>query len=81
MPDPSPGRVKQEPQYSVMTALSFLLLGLAVLTLVPHSASRTDFLGLRTLCSFVPVSTLLLAGLAAFTRAMRDSLYTRKPRA
>jgi hypothetical protein len=64
-----------EPQYTVLSALAVLLLGLAVFTLVPHDSSRADLLGFHTLCSFAPLSTLILAGVAAFVLAMRNALY------
>jgi hypothetical protein len=69
-----------EPQFSILSAAVFLLMGLAVFTLMPHQASAPDFLGFHTLCSFAPVSTLVLLGVAAFVRAMRNSAYRRLPR-
>ena len=68
-----------EPQYSVLSAVMLLLLGLAVFTLIPHEASAPDFLGFHTLCSFAPVSTLVLLGVAGFVRAMRNSVYRGLP--
>ena len=64
-----------EPQYSILSAVALLLLGLAVLTLIPHEASAPDLLGFHTLCSFAPLSTLVLLGVAGFVRAMRNSVY------
>jgi len=76
--EPGPNR---EPQYSVLTALSVLLAGLALLTLLPHAASQADLFGFHTLCSFAPVSTLVLAGFAGFAIAMRNAMYkARRPR-
>jgi hypothetical protein len=69
-----------EPQYSVLSAVMFLLLGLALFTLIPHEASAPDFFGFHTLCSFAPLSTLILLGIAGFVRAMRNSVYRRLPR-
>lgn len=77
IPD-KPG-ANREPQYSVLTTLSLLLGGLAVLTLIPHAASQADLLGLHTLCSFAPVSTLILAGVAGFAIAMRNAMYKARP--
>jgi len=57
-----------------------LLLGLAVFTLIPHDASAADFFGFHTLCSFAPLSTLVLLGIAGFVWAMRNSVYRRSPR-
>jgi hypothetical protein len=69
-----------EPQYSILSAVIFLLLGLAVFTLIPHEASARDFLGFHTLCSFAPLSTLVLLGVAGFVWAMRNSTYRGVPR-
>jgi hypothetical protein len=71
---------KREPQYSLLTASMLLLLGLAALTLVPHADSLPDLVGLHTLCSFAPVSTLMLLALAAFARAIRNAVYIIRPR-
>ena len=71
---------KREPQYSLLTALILLLLGLAALTLIPHPGSSTDLVGFHTLCSFAPVSTLMLLALAGFVRVLRDTVYISKPR-
>jgi hypothetical protein len=70
----------KEPQYSLCTALAVLLAGLAVLTLLPHAASEADLLGFHTLCSFAPVSSLILFGLAGFAIAMRNTVYRVGPR-
>lgn len=70
----------REPHYSVLTVLGLLLAGLAVLTLIPHAASEADLFGFHTLCSFAPVSTLILAGVAGFVIAMRNAMYkARRP--
>lgn len=74
--EPGPNR---EPQYSLLTALSVLLAGLALLTLIPHAASEADLFGFHTLCSFAPVSTLILAGVAGFAIAMRNTIYKARP--
>jgi hypothetical protein len=71
--------MKKEPQYSLLSSLSVVLLGLAVLTVVPWQTSKPNLLGYHTLCAFVPISTLILLGLAGFVRAMRNMLYWRKP--
>ena len=62
-----------------MSSLSVVLLGLAILTLVPRQTSPPNLLGYHSLCAFVPVSTLILLGLAGFVRALRNTLYRRKP--
>jgi hypothetical protein len=77
MPTVQDKRANVEPQYSVMSGLALLLLGLALFTLVPHAASVPDLLGFHTLCSFAPLSTLILLGVAGFVQAMRNTLYRR----
>lgn len=69
-----------EPQYSVLSTLTVLLLGLAIFTLIPRSGSAPDLLGFHTLCSFAPLSTLILLGVAGFVLAMRNTLYRNRPR-
>jgi hypothetical protein len=54
--------------------LSTLAVMLAVVTIIPRAASDPDLLGFRTVCAFVPVSTVLLLGLALFFRMLRDSI-------
>jgi len=71
--------MKREPQYSLMSALAVLLVGLAALTLMPHADSQPDLMGYHTLCSFAPVSTLVLLGLAGFVLVMRNTVYEGKP--
>ena len=71
--------MKKEPQYSLLSGLSVALLGLALLTLLPRQSSRPNLLGYHSLCAFVPISTLILLGLAGFVRAMRNTLYRREP--
>jgi len=66
-----------EPQYTLVSALAVLLLGLALFTLIPHADSGPDLLGFHTLCTFAPLSTLILAGVAGFVLAMRNTLYRR----
>jgi len=68
-------RMNQEPQYSLLSGATVLLVALALLTLLPHADSKPDLLGYRTLCAFVPLSTLVLLGLAGFVLIMRNTLY------
>ncbi|HEV3276911.1 MAG TPA: hypothetical protein VG860_08840 [Terriglobia bacterium] len=72
--------MNREPQYSVLTALSVLLAGLATLTVIPHAASDVDLVGFHTLCSFAPISSLVLLGAAGFALAMRNAVYKARPR-
>ncbi|HEV2177380.1 MAG TPA: hypothetical protein VGW33_09285 [Terriglobia bacterium] len=60
---------------ALLSALTALLLVLAGLTILPRQASQPDLLGYRTLCAFVPLSTIILLGLAGFVRALRNTLY------
>ena len=71
---------KIEPQYSLLTASIILLIGLAAVTLIPHADSDVDLIGFHTLCSFAPVSTLILLAVAGFARIMRDTVYRARPR-
>ena len=80
MPEAMPPGTKREPQYSLLTASFVLLLGLAALTLIPHAESSPDMLGYHTLCSFAPVSTIVLLALGGFARVMRDVVYRTRPR-
>ena len=70
--------MKKEPHYSLLSGLSALLLGLAILTILPRPQSNPNLLGYHSICAFVPVSTLILLGLAGFVRTMRNTLYKRK---
>ena len=72
--------MKKEPQYSLLSGLIAVLLGLAILTILPREASAPNLLGYHSLCAFVPVSTVILLGLAGFARLMRNMLYKREPR-
>lgn len=74
-------QMNKEPQYTLLSATSVLLILLAVLTVLPHPDSKPDLLGYHTLCAFVPLSTLVLLGLAGFVRIMRNTLYrSQSPR-
>jgi hypothetical protein len=47
---------------SIATILALVLVGAAVLTLLPRtSAKKRCMLGYRALCTFAPVSTVVLA--------------------
>jgi hypothetical protein len=80
MPAAMPPGTKREPQYSLLTGSFVLLLGLGALTIIPHSESGPNMLGYHTLCSFAPVSTIVLLALAGFARVMRDVVYKTRPR-
>ena len=67
-------------RYRVLSMLSSVLLVLGGLTLVPNPSAKPDLLGYRTLCAFVPLSTLILLCLAGLGRLMRDALCGPGPR-
>jgi hypothetical protein len=65
--------VKRQPHYNILSGLVNLLVLCAVLTILPYpAASKANLLGYKSLCAFVPLSTLILLGAAAFLRISRD---------
>lgn len=67
--------MKKQPHYGILSGLSVLLMVLAAATILPFPDSRPNLLGYRSLCAFVPMSTLILLGVAAFARMYRDTQY------
>ncbi len=66
--------MKKQPYYRILSALAILLVVGAALTLLPYpAASKTNLLGYKSLCAFVPLSTLVLLGGAGFVRIFRDT--------
>lgn len=64
---------KKQPQYKILSGLAILLVVCAALTILPYSAaSKANLLGYKSLCAFVPLSTLILLGAAGFVRIIRD---------
>jgi hypothetical protein len=63
--------MRRQPLYSIMLGVTIAFTVAALLTLVPFASSAKSLLGYRALCSFAPVSTILLAILAGFTCAIR----------
>jgi hypothetical protein len=59
-------------RYVIFSALSIFLLVLAVITVLPYSGSHLNLLGYRSVCGFVPLSTLTLLGAAGLVRIVRD---------
>ncbi len=57
--------------------LSWIFAILAVITMLPFSASKTNDLGYYSLCSFAPWSALALLLVAAVLLAIRKYLLTR----
>ena len=53
---------KKSPTHLIFTGVHSIL---AVVTLIPlSSASKASLLGYKALCSFTPISTIILLGLA-----------------
>lgn len=62
---------------TVLLALIIILIGLAVFTLLPLSASKINDLGYVSTCPFAPWSTLALLVAAGAIWAIRQYLMTR----
>jgi hypothetical protein len=68
--------MKKQPQYTMLSWLTILLVVSALLTILPYpAASKVNLLGYRSLCAFVPLSTIILLGVAGFVRIFRDTQY------
>jgi hypothetical protein len=68
--------MKKQPQYQILSGLAILLLICALLTILPYpAASKANLLGYKSLCAFVPLSTLILLGAAGFVCVFRDTQY------
>ena len=68
--------MKKKPHYMILTGLAILIVVSALSTVLPYAAaSKTNLLGYKSLCAFVPLSTLILLGAAAFVRILRDTQY------
>jgi hypothetical protein len=51
-----------------------LMVVAALVTILPYpGASKANLLGYKSLCAFVPLSTLILLGVAGFVRIFRDT--------
>jgi len=71
--------MKKQPQYRILSGLAILLVVSALLTILPHAAaSKANLLGYKSLCAFVPLSTLILLGAAGFVCIFRDTQYKTK---
>lgn len=66
----------KQPHSTILLGLAILLVALAVLTILPFPSSRTNLIGYHSLCAFVPLSTLILLGVAGFVAVMRSILYS-----
>jgi hypothetical protein len=66
--------MKRQPRYKILSGLAILLALSALLTILPYpAASKANLLGYKSLCAFVPLSTLILLGAAGFVRIFRDT--------
>jgi hypothetical protein len=71
--------MKMQPQFRILSALAGLLVASAALTILPYpGASKANLLGYKSLCAFVPLSTLILLGVAGFVRIFRDAQFKSK---
>ncbi len=71
--------MKRQPHYRILSGLAILLAVSAALTLLPFpTASKANLLGYKSLCAFVPLSTLILLGAAGFVRIFRDIQFKTK---
>lgn len=66
--------MRRQPLYSILLGVTIVITVAAVLTLVPYASSAKSLLGYHALCSFAPVSTVLLAIFAGFTCAVRKRI-------
>ncbi|MFA4964747.1 MAG: hypothetical protein WC709_03810 [Thermoleophilia bacterium] len=57
--------MRRQPLSAILLANTIVLTLLALLTLIPWAGSSESLLGYRALCSFTPISTMLLVILAA----------------
>ncbi len=62
---------------TILLGLAWIFAGLAAITLLPFSASKTNDLGYYSMCSFAPWSTLALLVVAGVIWAIRQYLITR----
>ena len=62
---------------ALLLAIIIILIGLAVFTLLPFSAPKTNDLGYVSTCPFAPWSTLALLVAAGAVWAVRQYLMTR----
>jgi hypothetical protein len=66
--------VKRQPYDKILSGLAILMVVAALFTLLPYpGASKANLLGYKSLCAFVPLSTLILLGVAGFVRIFRDT--------
>jgi hypothetical protein len=71
--------MKMQPQFRILSALAILLVVSAALTILPYpAASKVNLLGYKSICAFVPLSTLILLGAAGFVRIFRDAQFKSK---
>jgi hypothetical protein len=67
--------MRKQPGYSILLGLTVTLAVLAILTLLPVATHPANVLGYRSLCTWVPWSTLILAALAGTSCKLRKRLF------
>ncbi len=67
---------RKQPGYTILILLTVLIVVLAILTMIPFdSASKVSFMGYKALCSFTPISSLLLILLAGVVCKIRSKKF------
>lgn len=69
--------MSEKTRNGTLLALIWILAGLAIVTLLPFAASRTNDLGYFSVCSFAPWSAFALLLAAGVIWAIRQYLLTR----
>jgi hypothetical protein len=67
--------MRKQPGYSILLGLTITLTVLAILTLLPVATHPANVLGYRSLCTWVPWSTLILAALAGTSCKLRSRIF------
>lgn len=57
----------------ILLGVAVILLILAAITTLPHPPHKCNLIGYRSVCAFVPLSTLTLLGGAGFVVVLRSS--------
>ena len=75
---PGESAPKRSPLFFGVLTLFWLLVGSAVLTLLPLGGAKANDLGYVSACPFAPWSTLALLVVAGLVGAVRQYLVTRR---
>jgi ABC-type dipeptide/oligopeptide/nickel transport system permease component len=66
--------MKNQLHPKILSGLMIVIVVSAFVTILPYpAASKANLLGYKSLCAFVPLSTLILLGAAGFVRIFRDT--------